>query len=292
MKESLFDRSAVERLLLMAGALRSGLIDALAAADVTGPLTSTEVAAKASADERACRVILEALVAEGLAERVATEAAQAVTEDTASVAAEPSPKTGKSEPSAGSPGDAYRLGIGGLGGTSASRESEPRYVLTEVARQHLVEEGPERERYSLLHQANKLRGWLTLPEVIRTGKPVPPDPAQRDWETMALAMGERDQEVLQEVVERCLAYAGRISTMLDVGGAVGHVARQFARCGVRATLLDRPEVMPFAKRFLGAEAANIALVGGDFTEGLPSGPFDLVYLGNVTHIYGPETNVR
>ena len=165
-------------------------------------------------------------------------------------------------------------------------------LLTEVARQHLVEEGPKRERYSLLHEANKLRGWLTLPEVIRTGKPVPPHPAQRDGETMALAMGEHDQEVLQEVVERCLAYAGRISTMLDVGGAVGHVARQFARCGVRATLLDRPEVMPFAKRFLGAEAANIALVGGDFTQGLPSGPFDLVYLGNVTHIYGPETNVR
>ena len=104
------------------------MIDALAAADVTGPLTSAEVAAKASTNERACRVILEALVAEGPAERVATEAAQAVTEDTASAAAEPSPKTGRFEPSAGSSGDAYRLGIGGLGGTSASREPQPRYL--------------------------------------------------------------------------------------------------------------------------------------------------------------------
>ena len=29
---------------------------------------------------------------------------------------------------------------------------------------------------------------------------------------------------------------------------------------------------------------------GDFTVGLPKGPFDLVYLGNVCHIYGEKEN--
>ena len=48
--------------------------------------------------------------------------------------------------------------------------------------------------------------------------------------------------------------------------------------------------MPVAREFLGDEASDIALLSGDFTQGLPAGPFDLVYLGNVNHIYNPETN--
>jgi len=34
----------------------------------------------------------------------------------------------------------------------------------------------------------------------------------------------------------------------------------------------------------------IKMVKGDFTEGLPPGPYDLVYLGNVCHIYGEREN--
>src|SRR3712207_7763846 len=39
------------------------------------------------------------------------------------------------------------------------------------------------------------------------------------------------------------------------------------------------------------DAAGISAVGGDFNEGLPEGPFDAAYLGNVSHIYGPEENL-
>jgi trans-aconitate methyltransferase len=105
-------------------------------------------------------------------------------------------------------------------------------------------------------------------------------------------MGERDPALLDEIVERCLAYSGPVRTMLDAGGAVGHVARHFSRCGVRSTLLDRENVVPYAREFLGEEGRDIALVAGDFTEWLPEGPFDLVYLGNVLHIYGAATNAR
>jgi SAM-dependent methyltransferase len=166
------------------------------------------------------------------------------------------------------------------------------YRLSPVGRAHFVDDGPDLERFGLMHQVNKLVGWLDLPEVIRTGRPVPRDPARRDIPTMVSAMGERDPAALDEIVERILAYAGPVRTMLDVGGAVGHVARHFSRCGVRATVFDRESVLPMAQEFLGDEAGDIALVGGDFTESLPVGPFDLVYLGNVSHIYGPATNAR
>lgn len=247
MKTSLVDRGSVERLLLLAGAIRSGLVDALAAGDA---LSAEEVARAAEADPRASGIILEALAAEGVVER-------------------------KVAP-----------------GAAAAPGAPVLYRLSALGREHLVDPGPELERSGLLHQVNKLRGWLELPEVIRTGRPLPRDPSRQDMHSFVSAMGERDTAVLDEILERCLAYAGPVRTMLDVGGAVGHVARHFSRCGVRATLFDRENVLSLAREFLGGEVADIALLGGDYTESLPTGPFDLVYLGNVYHIYGRETNAR
>jgi SAM-dependent methyltransferase len=240
LRESLVDRASVERLLLVSGAIRSGLIDALAR---EGARSAEEVADIAGADLRATRVVLEALAAEQVVERIAHN-----------------------------------------GGA--------RYRLSSLGRAHLLDEGPELERSSLLHLANRARGWLDLPEVIRTGKPLQKDPVRRDLRSFVSAMGEREPESLDEIVERCLTFAGPIRTMIDIGGAVGHVARQFSRCGVRATLLDREGVEPIAREFLGGESADIAFVAADFTESLPSGPFDLAYLGNVYHIYGPDTDSR
>ena len=137
-----------------------------------------------------------------------------------------------------------------------------------------------------------MRGWLELPEVILTGRPAPRHPGKRNLTTLLSAMGERDPQILDEIVDRCLAYAGRIETMVDIGGAVGHLALQFSRRGVKATLFDREEALPVARQFLGEEAPAVAMQGGDFTVSLPAGPFDLVYFGNVYHIYSPAINER
>jgi hypothetical protein len=241
LRESLVDRASVERLLLVVGALRSGLIDALAA---ESPAPAPRIAAAAGADLRASRIVLEALTEEGIAERAA-----------------------------------------GDGGPAE-------YVLSAKGRAHLVDPGPLLERAGLVHQANKARGWLELPEVIRTGKPAPRNQQPGSLVTMVSAMGERDPAVLDEVVGHCFDYAGKIGAMADIGGAVGHLARQFSRRGVRATLFDQVDTLPVAREFLGPEAEDIAMEGGDYTVALPRGPFDLVYFGNVYHIYGRETNAR
>jgi hypothetical protein len=177
-------------------------------------------------------------------------------------------------------------------GGSDTLDTHTRYRLTALGRSHLLDQGPELERSSLLHQVNKMRGWLQLDEVIRTGKPAPKDPNMPNLRAMVLAMGEREPEVLDEIVARCLAFAGSAGTMVDIGGAVGHLTREFSRRGVRATLFDRTETLLIAREFLGAEAEAIDLVGGDYTVALPEGLFDLVYFGNVFHIYSPETNAR
>src|SRR5512140_2504795 len=66
MRESLVERGAIERLFLIAGALRSGLVDALAG---HGSATPQELASAAGADLRATALVLEALEGEGLVER-------------------------------------------------------------------------------------------------------------------------------------------------------------------------------------------------------------------------------
>src|SRR4030042_530513 len=162
MRASLVDRGSVERLLLLAGALRSGLIDALASGEA---LSAEHVALVAGTDPEAGRIILEALAEEGLVQRV------------------------------------------------LESEDGAFYALSPLGKAHLVDEGPEMERSALLHRVNRLRGWLELPEVIRTGKPTQRDPGQRDVRSMVSAMGERDPEVVEEIVGLCLRLAGEIRTM-------------------------------------------------------------------------------
>lgn len=251
---SLVDRREVEKLLVLAAGLRSGLVDAVS---VPEGRTPEEAARVIEGDARACAVLLDALVDVGVAEVV-----------------------------------------------------DGSYRLTEVGRAHLIEPPPgtppppELERSSLLHQAHKYEGWLRLARIAKEGQGAqagPPDeeavagadaprrgPAR--LRAFVRTMGEGDPAVPEEVVRRCLEYAGAgVRDMIDVGGAVGHMARLFADRGVRATLFDRPEVLPEAREFLGDRAEGIAMAGGDFTETLPDGPFDLAYLGNVYHIYGPDT---
>jgi SAM-dependent methyltransferase len=235
-RESFIDRHNLELAFLLAGTIRSGLLEGMRGSQ---PQQADAIARNAGTDPRASRIVLDALAAAGIVE-----------------------------------------------------QTDEGYRLSPEGQAHLVDPGPDFERNSILLQVSKMQSWLGLPDSIRTGRPVRRDPVKADRRSYLSAMGERDPAVAAEIVERVLAYGGHMETMLDVGGAVGHMAKRFSDCGVRATLLDREETIPVAREFLGAAAEDIALVAADYTEGLPEGPFDLIYFGNVYHIYPPETNAR
>ena len=59
-----------------------------------------------------------------------------------------------------------------------------------------------------------------------------------------------------------------------------------------AVSLDRKEGYLKALVEHGLAVDRSLIVEGDFTEALPSGPFDLVYFGNVYHIYSPAIMAR
>lgn len=144
---------------------------------------------------------------------------------------------------------------------------------------------------------SNLEGWTRLPEVLRTGEPLRSAGTVRDEESLRrfmAGMAAAPPARVEAIVDRCLERTEGASRVLDVGGGPGHMARRFVERGLRATLFDTPETVDFVRDEYGlADVEGLELVGGDFTtDPLPDGPFDVVLLSNVLHIYGPDDNRR
>jgi len=180
------------------------------------------------------------------------------------------------------------------------RREGDRFSLTEESRRTFGDpESPEYGGGGMGLWLHNLRAWTRLPEAVATGRP-PEEiqaPASEDEDGraaiarfmagMAAAPAERVERTVDLVLER----AGNARTLLDVGGGPGHYARAFAERGLRATVLDRPEVIDFVREEYGLAAdERIDTVGADFLEDpLPAG-FDVALVNNVTHMLSPEQN--
>lgn len=166
-----------------------------------------------------------------------------------------------------------------------------RYQVAEAARGLLVDEGsPDYLAPSVMHGRDLAARWLHLPEILR-GSPPPERPRRFAPANFIATMAINARQSAPAVVERCLARWPAARQVLDVGGGPGVHARAFLAKGLAVTILDLPEVIELVRpRWAGVQ--GIRLVPGDFTVGLPEGPFDLALLGNVCHIYGPEENRR
>lgn len=169
--------------------------------------------------------------------------------------------------------------------------SNNRYSLTDSARASFGNpKSPEYLGWSVLHSWRLMQRWLTLPEVVKSGKPLPGDRFSETVEGFIRAMDVYAKPTGVEIVDICLQKVPHAAAVLDIGGATGTVSRLLADRKIKVTLFDIPEVIETIKDELGRDWPSIGLEGGDFNESIPSGLFDIVFLGNVTHIYGPEKN--
>ncbi len=172
------------------------------------------------------------------------------------------------------------------------------YVEREGAKVRLTEEAANkfynREAnnymgFSFMHRYNIINSWIHLPEVIRSGQPHPREEDPESLKFFMASMGHNSRESAPVVADFILEGNGEGLEILDVGGGPLTYARAFASLGARVTILDLPEVVDYMSTFLtGTE--GIVMVPGDFNLALPPGPFDLVYLGNVCHIFGEHEN--
>lgn len=143
--------------------------------------------------------------------------------------------------------------------------------------------------FSFMHTYDLISRWLTLPVVLRTGQPLPREKHVEESRNFISAMTHYAKKSASEIVEYCLRGLPESVRVLDVGGAPLTYAVAFAQKGAVVTVLDLPEVIDMINPELDAQLP-INMVKGDFTRGLPEGPFDLIYLGNICHIYGEKEN--
>jgi predicted nicotinamide N-methyase len=164
--------------------------------------------------------------------------------------------------------------------------------LSEEADNILFKPGHERYTgFSFMHAYNLMKAWIQLPEVMFSGKPVSKKDAPRHTKDFIRAMSHHARQSALQIADYCLKDLPAGSRVLDVGGGPLTYAIAFAGKGAVVTILDLPEVIDMMQPELDKNLP-VKLVKGDFTIGLPAGPYDLVYLGNVCHIYGERENRR
>lgn len=170
------------------------------------------------------------------------------------------------------------------------------YRPTPRCREELCD--PEDAGYAaggLSHWLATMRSWTGLDEVLRRGGPLEARAARRDSggvKRFMSAMATAPAERVTRIVDICLERRPDAATVLDLGGGPGHMSRAFAARGLTATIVDTADVVEYVVDAYGlGEVPSIRVVAADFNaDPLPRGPFDIVLLSNILHIYPPELN--
>lgn len=170
-----------------------------------------------------------------------------------------------------------------------SREEGELRLSDEAANMIYNQDAPNYTGFSFMHRYNLINSWIHLPEVIHSGQPHPRERGPENTKYFMAAMAQGASQSTSAIADFCLGEQGKGTRMLDIGGGPLNYARSFASLGARVTILDLPEVVNQMSPLLkGTE--GIEMVPGDFNVGLPPGPFDLAFLGNICHIFGEPEN--
>ncbi|MCL6560371.1 MAG: methyltransferase domain-containing protein [Firmicutes bacterium] len=170
------------------------------------------------------------------------------------------------------------------------REGE-KLRLSEEAKDMLFnQDAPNYTGFSFMHRYNIINSWIHLPEVIFSGRPHPREKGPENTKYFMAAMSHNARQSAPAIAGFCMNGIGKGAKVLDIGGGPLTYARAFAALGAaHVTVLDLPEVVEYmAPSLVGTE--GIEMVAGDFNVGLPPGPFDLAFLGNICHIFGEPEN--
>ncbi len=139
----------------------------------------------------------------------------------------------------------------------------------------------------LFLEARAMRSHLALADALRSGR-AQDEVSAGDRPTRERFMRAMRQVAAPRAADTVAAVGPPWGTgrLLDVGGAPGTYARAFAAAGWRVTVLDLPETLAIGEPDL--RAAGVACVAGDAAAGLPAGPWDVVYLGNLLHLFAAD----
>ena len=167
------------------------------------------------------------------------------------------------------------------------------YTSTLLAARFLTEGTPDSARRAQLHIANLWNRWSTLTDAVKAGTSVSPRRENGHTDTFIAAMDHTARGRARAVVQAVEVNGAR--RLLDLGGGSGAYSIAFVKAapGLRAEVLDLPEVLPLTRDYIRTAglADRITTCEGDMmTIALENERYDLVLLSAICHMYSPEEN--
>ncbi|HEX7627413.1 MAG TPA: methyltransferase, partial [Candidatus Methanoperedens sp.] len=101
-------------------------------------------------------------------------------------------------------------------------------------------------------------------------------------------------KIAEEAVSYILKKKKDAKNILDLGGGPGKYSRAFINKGLKAVLFDTGEVIDYVSTAFNLDQIkDLTLVKGDFTQNIETDiqeKFDVVFMGNICHIYSENNN--
>ena len=165
------------------------------------------------------------------------------------------------------------------------------YRNTSLSRRYLMEGSPEDGRAALLHHAGLWPAWSQLTTCVREGAKA--DVPRRDKKANRAFIGAMHVYAAEQAAYFVNALElGGVDSLLDLGGGSGAYAIAFCQAhrDLRATLFDREDILPITGSYIDEAGLSerIALRSGDLLTDDLGGPYQVVWVSNVLHGYGPE----
>lgn len=164
---------------------------------------------------------------------------------------------------------------------------EPNWRLGPKGRWLLDGSGGADRAANLILEAREIRNHTELAAILRGSAPTD-DVSAGDPDTrrrFMRAMREISRPRVADAVAAIGAPRGS-GQLIDIGGAPGSYAAGFVAAGWSVTVADLPDTLAVGATELAA--TGVGTIAADITEGVPPGPWDAIYLGNILHLLASE----
>jgi hypothetical protein len=169
------------------------------------------------------------------------------------------------------------------------RKTGKKYTNGALARKHLVR-GTKLYMGDILRHADSLwHNWSNLDDIVMGRRPAPSE-ARHDHEAFIRGMDNLAAFKARSVV-RAVGMKG-VKKSLDVGGGPGTYSRAMVAAGVgEAVIFDLPATLEISRRInREAGATRLTFVEGDCLADQYGTGYELVFISQLLHAFGPEEN--